>query len=259
MSEYRFFFTFEFYRQSYMQTPCRLEEYDWTNTTKKKHCISNKSNIGDDSTVDSNIGSGDSSIDDGSVSGDNDVNLEFTPISAQLTLSNPRFGDCQYVHDVWGAALPDYAIDGKWLDFITYTHDFNVIACSYSDQNPTFIVDLPNSQTIVDKIIIYPRQDGHDDGHSWIERYSQMAVRVDNNYCEASQSLDSNTIEANKETGIIFQCNNVSGSVITVENGNYHLQIAEIEAFEPSTVTSTMTATTTEHQGNERNPPRYRK
>ena len=99
-------------------------------------------------------------------------------------------------------------------------------AHSLTDQNPTFLVDLPNSQTIVEKIIIYPRQDGQ------FHRYSQMKVRVDNKYCEASHwSLDANTIETNKKTGIIFQCNNIKGSTITVENGNYHLQIAEIEAF----------------------------
>ena len=156
----------------------------------------------------------------------NVVNLEFSSNSTQLTLSNPRFGDGQYVHDVWGAALPDYAIDGTWLDFITVnTHDFNVIAHSYSDQNPTFIVDLPNSQTLVEKIIIYPRQDGQ------YGRYSQMAVKIDNNYCEAPQNMDADMIEVNKEKGIIFQCNGTIGSVITVENGNDHLQIAEVVAF----------------------------
>ena len=61
-----------------------------------------------------------------------------------------------------------------------------------------------------------------------------MKVRVDNSYCEASQSLDASTIQANKETGIIFQCNNIKGSIITVENKNW-LQIAEIEAFRYTT------------------------
>ena len=160
---------------------------------------------------------------------DNDrcVPYPTTTVSALATepqiLSNPRFGDGSYYWE----HRPEYAIDG---DRTPTGDSADFFAHSLTDQNPTFIVDLPSSQTIVGKVVIYPRQDGQ------FGRYSQMKIRVDNNYCEASQSLDANTIEANKETGIIFQCDNISGSIITVENGNSHLQIAEIEAFGRSTV-----------------------
>ena len=137
-------------------------------------------------------------------------------ISSQLTLSNPRFGDNLY----YMQKKPEYAIDG---DKTPSSSDF--IAHSRFDNDPTFIVDLPNFQTIVEKIVIYPRQDG------LFSRYTQMAVKIDNNYCQTDQSLDKETIKANKKTGIIFQCENLMGSKIIVENGNHHLQIAEIEAF----------------------------
>ena len=53
-----------------------------------------------------------------------------------------------------------------------------------------------------------------------------MAVRIGNNYCGTSQSLDQDTIKANKETGIIFQCENFMGSTITVENENCYPMVA---------------------------------
>ena len=141
----------------------------------------------------------------------------------RVYLSNARFGDgLSYIysyHPTVLSYLPDFAIDG--------TIGIGNFAHSSTNQNPTFLVDLPDSQTIVERVIIYPRQG------CCFDKYSQMRVKIDNNYCETDQSLDANTIQSlvNGGAGIVFQCNtSVKGSTIIVENGNDFLHFTEIEA-----------------------------
>ena len=149
-------------------------------------------------------------------------NVDTTCNPAKLTLSNPRFGNGQHWESWigWWAdnAHPDYAIDGSWSD-----HDY--MAHSSHDTNPTFHVDLPSSETTIERILIYPRQ------NCCFDRYADMKVKVGDTYCEAAQSLDAYTVELYKAAGLTFRCNNAVGSGVDVEQGLYHLHIAEIEAY----------------------------
>ena len=58
-----------------------------------------------------------------------------------------------------------------------------------------------------------------------------MQVRIDNHCCTTQQSLDWKTVKENRKGGLVFDCGFVKGSEVFVENGNYYLHIAEIEAF----------------------------
>lgn len=148
------------------------------------------------------------------------------PVPYQLTLSNPRFGDGLYWDRSPHNLPPEKAIDGTWLNHNPLTgFAHSVYSSQATSSSRTFIVDLPNYNTSVEKVIIYPRQS------CCFDRYEQMTVIVGGTYCVTDQNRDGWAVETKKETGIVFECGGVVGSDIFVDNGSDHLQIAEIVAF----------------------------
>ena len=117
---------------------------------------------------------------------------------------------------MWDSSRPpSIAIDG--LVDNRDTHSSN-------ENGPTFLVDLPEPGTIVTQIKMYPKQTMS------FGKYTGMKIKVDDTYCDPTSRTASH-VSQNKASGIIWNCDNLAGSTITIENGNTHIHITEIEAF----------------------------
>ena len=139
-------------------------------------------------------------------------------LTRQLVLSNPRFPNGTFRWD----RAPGNLIDGKWLTERGYenfaeTHEGRIL-----------YVDLPSTIINVTDIIVYPKQE------QGFWRYESMVVSIDDdeNPCVTYQKLDAKSVQATKETGIIFHCYGKSGTKIVLDmSQEYKLHLSEIIAY----------------------------
>merc|ERR1711933_479551 len=136
------------------------------------------------------------------------------PKSVQLTLSNARFADGLYYNSGSHNLAPQTAIDGTWINH----NALNGFAHSKSSSNPKFLVDLPQN-AVVNTVTIYPRRNCCQD------RYSKMTVTVGDVTCTPAQSLSTNVVKANINSGLVWNCDNAKGKHIEVVNQDW-IQIA---------------------------------
>ena len=139
-------------------------------------------------------------------------------LTRQLVLSNPRFPNGTFRWD----RAPGNLIDGKWLTERGYEN------FAETHEGRIFYVDLPSTIINVTDIIVYPKQE------QGFWRYESMVVSIDDdeNPCVTYQKLDAKSVQATKETGIIFHCYGKSGTKIVLDMSlEYKLHLSEIIAY----------------------------
>ena len=153
-------------------------------------------------------------------------------VGQQLVLSNPRSSDGNYYNLCDNDNDPSTCYNlpaSTTIDGVISHGHYDGFFHSLGEK--IYYVDLPHDQphpVYVNKIVVFPRQNG------WYDKYDQMIVSVDDYICTALTPTDAVSVEQNKLTGLFYDCNGASGSLITLDfTLETQAHLAEIQAFGP--------------------------